>query len=257
MSAWRIARYLCNMYPYKISVNQALTTHDIERRANFATIMQGSIENNLIRADQIIFTDEAHFWMGGYVNSQNYRHWGTSNPHYTVSKELHPAKVTVWAALSSVGIKFHFIETTVNSQVYQEMLETIFFPWVINQGLNKDYWFMQNGATPHRKKDVFRTIHRVFGERVIALGYREVTGGGIEWPPYSPDLTPCDFFLWGYLKDRVYAQGPQSIDDLKNIIVAEIQAIEIDMILKVFRNFEKRIQYVLECNGGHFENIYI
>ena len=52
-------------------------------------------------------------------------------------------------------------------------------------------------------------------------------------------------------------KAPNSIDDLKNKIVAEIQAIEIDMILKVFRNFEKRIQYVLECNGGHFENIYV
>ena len=23
-------------------------------------------------------------------------------------------------------------------------------------------------------------------------------------PPRSPDATPCDFFLWGYVKDQVY-----------------------------------------------------
>ena len=27
----------------------------------------------------------------------------------------------------------------------------------------------------------------------------------LEWAPYSPDLSPPDFFLLGYLKDRVYA----------------------------------------------------
>ena len=28
------------------------------------------------------------------------------------------------------------------------------------------------------------------------------------WPPRSPDLTPCDVFLWGYVKDNAYK--PQS-----------------------------------------------
>ncbi|KAJ4450786.1 hypothetical protein ANN_02216 [Periplaneta americana] len=44
------------------------------------------------------------------------------------------------------------------------------------------------------------------------------------WPPRSPDLTTPDFFLWGYLKDRVYATRPQTLDDLKHNITQEIQA---------------------------------
>ena len=51
--------------------------------------------------------------------------------------------------------------------------------------------------------------------------------GPVEWPPRSPDLTPPDFFLWGYLKDKVYAQRPQTIDELKEIIVAECNAIPV------------------------------
>ncbi|GBN56792.1 hypothetical protein AVEN_23056-1 [Araneus ventricosus] len=27
----------------------------------------------------------------------------------------------------------------------------------------------------------------------------------LPWAPRSPDLTPCDFSLWGYVKDKVYA----------------------------------------------------
>ena len=37
----------------------------------------------------------------------------------------------------------------------------------------------------------------------------------IEWAPHSPDLNPPDFFLWGYLKDRVYQEKPRSLITLK------------------------------------------
>ncbi len=42
--------------------------------------------------------------------------------------------------------------------------------------------------------------------------------GCIEYPPRSPDITPLEFFLWGYLKDRVYATKPDTIVALKIII---------------------------------------
>ena len=43
---------------------------------------------------KIVFSDEAHFWLNGYVNKQNYRFWGMENPNISVSKPLHPGKVT-------------------------------------------------------------------------------------------------------------------------------------------------------------------
>jgi hypothetical protein len=42
--------------------------------------------------------------------------------------------------------------------------------------------------------------------------------GDIPWPPRSPDLSTCDFFLWGYLKSRVYAHNPLTLADLKETI---------------------------------------
>ena len=41
---------------------------------------------------------------------------------------------------------------------------------------------------------------------------------GIDWPARSPDLNPCDFFLWGYLKSKVYCPKPRTLDDLENNI---------------------------------------
>ena len=46
--------------------------------------------------------------------------------------------------------------------------------------------------------------------------------GGYNWPPRSCDLTPLDFFLWGYVKDKVYPDAPQLIQELREKIRAVI-----------------------------------
>ncbi|GFX05747.1 orn_DAP_Arg_deC domain-containing protein [Trichonephila clavipes] len=49
-------------------------------------------------------SDEAHFWLNGYVNKQNYRIWSEANPQVYVETPLHPEKLTVWCALWAGGI---------------------------------------------------------------------------------------------------------------------------------------------------------
>ncbi|GFX33443.1 hypothetical protein TNCV_4122771 [Trichonephila clavipes] len=49
-------------------------------------------------------TDEAHFWLNGYVNKQNCRIWSEANPQVYVETPLHPEKLTVWCALWAGGI---------------------------------------------------------------------------------------------------------------------------------------------------------
>ncbi|GFY17840.1 transposable element Tc1 transposase [Trichonephila clavipes] len=52
---------------------------------------------------RILFSDEAHFWLNGYVNKQNYRIWNEANPQVYVETPLHPEKLTVWCALWAGG----------------------------------------------------------------------------------------------------------------------------------------------------------
>ena len=92
---------------------------------------------------------------------------------------------------------------------------------------------------------------------MIALDANDKTGSGIDWPPYSPDLSACDYWLWGYIKDKVYRNSPQTIDDLKHNIKTTIEAIDTDMLGRVMANFEKRLEYVVAADGGHFENLII
>ena len=57
----------------------------------------------------------------------------------------------------------------------------------------------------------------MFANRVFAL-YHEV-----EWPPRSPDMTPCDFFLWGYFKSQIFVTPPRDTQDLRNRIQVEFE----------------------------------
>jgi len=40
----------------------------------------------------------------------------------------------------------------------------------------------------------------------------------VGWPARSPDLNPCDFFLWGYLKEKFFKHRPRSLEDFKGRI---------------------------------------
>ncbi|GFV18831.1 putative DD41D transposase [Trichonephila clavipes] len=51
-----------------------------------------------------LFSDEAHFWLNGYVSKQNCRIWSEANPQVYVETPYHPEKLTVWCALWAGGI---------------------------------------------------------------------------------------------------------------------------------------------------------
>ncbi|GFU88717.1 uncharacterized protein TNCV_4443941 [Trichonephila clavipes] len=76
--------------------------------------------------ERILFSDEAHFWLNGYVNKQNCRIWSEANPQVYVETPLHPEKLTVWCALWAGGIigpYFFKNDEGHNSLVYAETLD--------------------------------------------------------------------------------------------------------------------------------------
>ena len=68
-----------------------------------------------------------------------------------------------------------------------------------------------------------------------------IVGGLTTWPPLSPDATPCDFFLWGYVKDQFYVPPlPASIPELKVRIRTAIETITADMLRTVWNELYYR-----------------
>jgi len=63
------------------------------------------------------------------------------------------------------------------------------------------------------------------------------------------------FFLWGYLKSKVYVLEPHTIDDLKVSIREETATVPQEMLVNVMQNFEKRLRRCVRQEGSHLSNI--
>ncbi|GFV97370.1 putative transposable element [Trichonephila clavipes] len=163
-------------------------------------------------------SDEAHFWLNGYVNKQNCRIWSEANPQVYVETPLHPEKLTVWCALWAGGIIGPYFfkndeghNVTVNGDRYRTMITNFFIPELNNHDV-QELWFQEDGATCHTARATIDLSKDTFGDRLISRF------GPVNWPPRSCDLTPLDYFLWGYVKSLVYADKPQTLDHLEDNI---------------------------------------
>ena len=81
-------------------------------------------------------------------------------------------------------------------------------------------------------------------DRIISTGL---------WPPRSADLTYCDYYLWGYLKGKVYRNNPHTLEELKAQITRAVQCITEAELQKVSNNLFKRCEACLTADGGHFQ----
>ncbi|GFY02513.1 hypothetical protein TNCV_3503941 [Trichonephila clavipes] len=117
--------------------------------------------------------------------------------------------------------------------------------WVLSAKLNPS-------AGSHRQNSARATIDLLkdtFGDRLISRF------GPVNWPPRSCDLTPLDYFLWGYVKSLVYADKPQTLDHLEDNIRRVIADIRPQMLEKVIENWTSRLNYIRASRGSPMPEI--
>ncbi|GFX67399.1 putative transposable element [Trichonephila clavipes] len=211
----------------------AIHQNDHQARRRFVEWAQNKIAVVPDFHKRILFSDEAHFWLNGYVNKQNCHIWSEANPHVYIETPLHPEKLTVWCALwSALIIGPYFFKNnaghnvTVNGDRYRVMI-TNFFITELNNHDVQELWFQQDGATCHTARATIDLLKDTFGDRLISRF------GPVNWPPRSCDLTPLDYFLWGYVKSLVYAGKPQTLDHLEDNIRRVIADIRPQVLEKI------------------------
>ncbi|GFW86845.1 transposable element Tc3 transposase [Trichonephila clavipes] len=181
---------------------------------------------------RILFSDEAHFWLNGYVNKQNCRIWSEANPQAYVETPLHPEKLTVWCH-----------NLTVNGDRYRAMITIFFIPELNNHDV-QEMWFQQDGAICPTARATIDLLKDMFGDRLISRF------GPVNWPPISCDLTPLDYFLWGYVKSLVHADKPPTLDHLEDNIRRVIADIRPQMLEKVIENWTSRLDNIRASRGS-------
>ena len=153
----------------------------------------------------------------------------------------------VWCGMTSGGlIGPYFFDVSVTGESYLGMLETYVWPKVKQRRL----YFQQDGAPSHYSLVVREWLDQKFPGRWI--GRR----GPIEWPARSPDLTPADFFLWGYLKNIVYKDRPSTLAELRSRIEQACAELETSMCKRTCRSVADRLKLCISAEGTHFENYF-
>ncbi|GFV36511.1 uncharacterized protein TNCV_2260301 [Trichonephila clavipes] len=185
----------------------AIHQNDHQARRRFVEWAQNEIAVVPDFHKRILVSDEAYFWLNGYVNKQNCRIWSEANPQVDEGHNV-----------------------TVNGDRYRASITNFFIPELNNHDV-QEQWFQQDGATCHTARATIDLLKDTFGGRLISRF------GPVNWPPRSCDLTPLDYFLWGYVKSLIYADKPQTLDHLEDNIRRVISDIWPQMLEKVIENW--------------------
>ena len=238
-----------NFKPWKPQSVQELFPEDMDRRLELAELMLEIAEGRPDLFSKIVWSDEAVFHVGGFVNRHNSHYWVEKSPKKLLKKSQHRPRLTVWAAITcDTLIGPVILEDTMNAERYLNVLEDTLVPRLNVIDRDQDMIFMQDGAPPH-----YATLVRTFLNNELPgrwLGRR----GPYEWPARSCDITPCDFFLWGWAKEEVYKRSPSNLEELEFAIRDVLTNIPAEFLRKaVVEEVPARLQKLTERNGGYVE----
>ena len=179
----------------------------------------------------VIFSDEAQFHLSGHEKSS--RICSHENPRQTQERPLHSPRVTVWCGISAANVLGpYFFEnddgttSTITGEKYRSKIRNFMIPEIERLELNHAC-FQQDGATSHTVRETTALLKEHFPARLISRF------GDLSWPPRSPDLTPADFFLWGFLKSKVYITKASNLREQKTMICEGISEISTDLLSSV------------------------
>ena len=129
------------------------------------------------------------------------------------------------------------------------MIRDFLVPALRRRRLNRfRIWLQQDGATAHSSREAMAELRRLFPGKL--LSHR----GDVPWPACSPDQSPC-FFLWGYLKGKVYVDWPRDIPQLKNAIETELRAIPRRVCEQVLTKFSLRLKECVKNQSRHLNGV--
>ena len=132
--------------------------------------------------------------------------------------------------------------------VYLDMLQEFLIPQLDEDDQEGRIHFQQDGAPPHYLGEVREYLNTRFPGRWIGRA------APIAWPPRSPDLTPLDFFLWGFVKDQVFVPPlPANVVELRTRITAAVAKVTPEMLRSVWQETDYRWEVCRITNGSHIE----
>jgi hypothetical protein len=128
------------------------------------------------------------------------------------------------------------------------MLQQLLIPQLDEDDQEGRIHFQQDGPPPHYLEELREYPNTRFPGRGIG---REAP---IAWPPRSPDLTPLDSFLWGFVRDRVFVPPlPTNVAKLRTRITSAVAEVVPEMLRSVWQDIDYRRDVCRITNESHIE----
>jgi len=134
------------------------------------------------------------------------------------------------------AIRFLLSGEKVNADYCQELFGSI------ARDIHTPFWLHMDNARPHRAKS---TVSVLESHGIISLPH----------PPYSPDLAPSDFWLFGRLKNALGSTHFGTHQELCEAVEAEIHKIKTDEIRRVYNEWIRRLELCIEHQGEYVHTL--
>ena len=228
-------------------VPHVITDENKRKRVEISRQLLEYLDNGF---QNIITGDEAWFHFFTVSSKNDNKVWlrqGENRPQITRTaknskKRMFCIFFSVDGIVASVVVeKGH----TVTGDYYRNIiLPTMFkkFKEISGRSTVRDVMLHHDNAAPHKSKVVTKYLQE---ERVILLPH----------PPYSPDLAPCDFFLFPKIKKELGGKWFERIQDLAHAVKLVTDSIPQEEFSECFQSWRRRLRRCIEVKGEYFEGM--
>lgn len=228
-------KYTSKWIPHQLKFQHKL------KRVNFST----SLHEFLCMVPDlgnVITSDESWFF---YENQHDSQWCSSKNDVIAHVKNSNFSKKTMiiifWNFQGFFYVDFLKKKETIDSDFIKSKLEILKKKWneYYPEKRNEKLFLHWDNASSHKSSETYQTVSE--------LGLIE-----LPHPPYSPDIAPSDFFLFGYLKRKLRDWAINSFEDLVFAISTEMIRISKEVLENVFNNWLKRLEKVITENGEYY-----
>ncbi|UYV73920.1 hypothetical protein LAZ67_11001446 [Cordylochernes scorpioides] len=229
-------------------VPKLLNCDQKQHRLNIANEMLDSVRDDPNLLQSVITGDEA--WVYGYDVETKAQSSQWKLPHEPRPKKARQVRSNVKVLLTVFfdcrGVVHHeFLPQgrTVNKEYYLQVMRNL--REAIGQK-RPDLWKNKNWLLHHDNAPAHTSL---LVRDLLAKNNTLM----MPQPPYSPDLAPCDFFLFPKLKRPMKGRRYATLDEIKTASKEELKKILKNDFLKCFEDWKNRWHKCIIFHGDHFE----
>jgi len=226
-------------------VPKILTNEQKENRRNVCLDFLECIENDKTFFKHVITGDEMWIFEYDPDTKQQSSEWHTCNSPSQKKARMSKSKIKTMLIcfFNSQGIvhkEFVPQGQTVNKQYYCEVLERLRKRVCVRPEI-EDTWMLHHDNAPCHTAI---SLNEFLAKKGISV---------VPQPPYSPDLSPCDFFLFPKLKFHLKGHHFGNLDNIQKVVTDQLRTLPHEDFQYCYWEWEQCLRRCVVSQGNYFE----